>query len=397
MRALFTTRPTASHFHALVPLARAMERQGHEVAFASGHTFCPLIEEIGFRSFCSGYDRRGVSNFTVFPELRGLSPVEHGIFTEVEIFGKIQSHGMAADLLPILHSFEPAVVVRETFDYGSTVAAERVGIPHAVVEVGAYRTPLMLRHGLAERLDRVREAFGLPPDPNLVALARFLHISLAPPSYQDPSSPLPATAHMFRYAEFNASGPEALPAWVSRLSQQATVYVTLGNQFNRRTDVFVQVLEALRDEPINLIVAVGRDQDPSQFGAQPPNVCIERYIPQTEILPLCSAVVSHGGWSTVMGALTRGIPQVCLPLGADQHENARRCAGLGAGIVVDPEERAPDTIRAALRDVFSEPAYRRSARAIQAEVERLPDISAAVTLLERLAEERRPILRGDAV
>ena len=97
-----------------------------------------------------------------------------------------------------------------------------------------------------------------------------------------------------------------------------------------------------------------------------------------------------------MGALTRGIPQVCLPLGADQPENAQRCAALGAGLVIDPEERTPDTIRAALRAVLSDPAYRRSARAIQAEVERLPEISTAVPLLEHLAEERRPLLRGDA-
>jgi hypothetical protein len=34
------------------------------------------------------------------------------------------------------------------------------------------------------------------------------------------------------------------------------------------------------DEPVELVVTVGRTQDPGQCGAQPPHVHIERYIPQ---------------------------------------------------------------------------------------------------------------------
>ena len=44
--------------------------------------------------------------------------------------------------------------------------------------------------------------------------------------------------------------------------------------------LFQAILDGLRDEPVNLILTIGRDQDPDQFGRQPENVHIERYIPR---------------------------------------------------------------------------------------------------------------------
>ena len=60
--------------------------------------------------------------------------------------------------------------------------------------------------------------------------------------------------------------------------------MTLGTVFNTRRDLFATVIMALRDEPVNLIVTVGRDQDPAQFGPQPDSVHVERYIPHSELL-----------------------------------------------------------------------------------------------------------------
>jgi len=59
VRVLFTCLPLLGHFHPLVPLARALENAGHEVAFATGPTLCPLVVTTGFRAFPMGFDPQG--------------------------------------------------------------------------------------------------------------------------------------------------------------------------------------------------------------------------------------------------------------------------------------------------------------------------------------------------
>lgn len=57
----------------------------------------------------------------------------------------------------------------------------------------------------------------------------------------------------------------------------------------------------------------------------------------TELLRGVEVVVKSGGASTVLATLSRGIPMVVLPQGADQFINAERAASTGSAAVVhDP-------------------------------------------------------------
>ncbi|MGH2351831.1 MAG: glycosyltransferase [Chloroflexota bacterium] len=140
---------------------------------------------------------------------------------------------------------------------------------------------------------------------------------------------------------------------------------------------------------MNLILTVGRNQDPAQFGPQPAHVRIERYVPQTLLLPHCDLVLTHGGSGTVMAALIHGLPLVTVPISADQPENAARCAALGVGRVAAAADATAETIRHAVRTVLADPAYRRNAERLGDEISRLPGPDQAVPLLEQLAGERR--------
>jgi UDP:flavonoid glycosyltransferase YjiC (YdhE family) len=109
------------------------------------------------------------------------------------------------------------------------------------------------------------------------------------------------------------------------------VCATLGRGFNGRTpELFHAILESLRDEPVNLILTVGRDEDPDGFESQPENVYIERYVSQSLLLSSCGLVITDAGFSTVMAALSPGLPMLAIPIGADQPINAQRCAALGS-------------------------------------------------------------------
>jgi MGT family glycosyltransferase len=154
------------------------------------------------------------------------------------------------------------------------------------------------------------------------------------------------------------------------------------------------VLAGLRELPLNVIATVGREFDPAEFGPQPDNIQIERYIPQSLLLPHCAAVISHGGSGSVIGALAHGLPMVLLPMGADQPHNAARCAALGVARRLDAIEATPETICVAVTAVLAEPGYRQAAERLQAEIAALPEPPYAVRLLERLTAEQQPLYRG---
>jgi MGT family glycosyltransferase len=176
------------------------------------------------------------------------------------------------------------------------------------------------------------------------------------------------------------------------LPDRPTVYATLGTAYNRTPGLFAAILEGMRDEPVNLIVALGPNLDPADYGSQPSHIHIVRYIPQSLILPQADLVIAHGGFGTVMTALASGLPLVLIPIAADMPENARRCAAMGLGQVINSHERTPGAIREAVRMVLNSPTYRQNAERIQAEMRALPEPSDAVLLLERLAADKKPIL-----
>jgi UDP:flavonoid glycosyltransferase YjiC (YdhE family) len=80
-------------------------------------------------------------------------------------------------------------------------------------------------------------------------------------------------------------------------------------------------------------------------------------------------------------------------MGADQPFNAARCESLGVARVLDATFCTPLDVRDAVAAVLAEPSYRDCARRLRDEARTLPGATYAVALLERLATERRPILR----
>src|SRR5215207_6417135 len=111
-----------------------------------------------------------------------------------------------------------------------------------------------------------------------------------------------------------------------------------------------------------------------------------RRLASSGFLPHCAVVVTHGGYGSVMACLDAGVPMVVIPLaGGDQAGNAERCAALGVARVVPADQRTPEVIRAAVRDVLGDPRYSENASRLQEQIHALPGPEHAVGLLERLA------------
>jgi UDP:flavonoid glycosyltransferase YjiC (YdhE family) len=306
-------------------------------------------------------------------------------------FAGVAGRERATAILERCADWHPDLIVCDETDFGSMVAAERLGLAYATVLVIAAGS--FVRHELiTEPLNELRAAHGLPPDLELEMLSRYLVVSPFPPSFRDPTFPLPATAHTIRPLLIESTGADMAP-WITDLGNRPTVYATLGTVFNVESgDLFARMIAGLRDLPVNVVVTVGRHIDPEEFGPQPANVRVEHYIPQSELLPRCDVVVSHGGSGSVIGALAHGLPSVVIPMGGDQPHNGARCEALGVGRVLDAMDATPEDIRDAVSAVLANPAYRRAAERIRDEIGELLGTEHALALLERLTAEKRPLL-----
>jgi UDP:flavonoid glycosyltransferase YjiC (YdhE family) len=396
MRALFTVQPAIGHLHPLVPVAQALQDAGHEVAFCSSARFRPEVEAFGFEHHDAGIDwvASDRTTWTPFPP---MPPPPDPAFPKfvVEVFADITTRAMVPDLLAIAEAWRPDLIVREVMEWSGSIVAELLDLPHASVGGNAYSgvdSPAVEyfpgnRRFAAEPYARHRAAFGLPPDPELRKPFEYLHMCFMPPRWDRPGLPAPANTHYLRHTNVARPG-DAQPAWPDELPDRPTVYAALGTIAHAMPGVFETILEGLREEDVDLILAVG--QDPSAFGPQPPNVRIERHVPQTRVLPQCDVFITHGGFNSVKEALSFGIPLVVAPIMSDEPYSAERCVALGVGRAVGPAERTPDAIRDAVRSLLADPGYRARAAELQAEMLALPGPERVVELLSGLALDRVP-------
>src|SRR5215467_1536834 len=399
MRVLFTTLPGAGAFHPLVPLAQSLQESGHEVAFATSQSYCSTVQNAGFHCSPAGYDWHLGNREALYAQVKGLQVDRKAPFSPLaDIFAAFLPQLMVPDLLALAQSWQPDVVVRDPMEFAGCIAAEVLGIPHTACGPlfsfwdGAWHGP----PGEVGKpnLCALRRNYGLPSDPELTMLYRFLYLAFLTPTFPNPTVTRPATVHFLRPICFNQSDSYASPIWLARLPPRSTVHACLGTVFHRTPGVFAAIIAGLREEDINLVVAVGRDQDPAAFGPQPANVYIERYIPHSLLLPHCEAMVTHAGFSSVMAGLEQGLPMVAVPLAGDQPSNAQRCCELGVARVIGPDQRTPEAFRAAVRDVLHNPGYRENAARLRQEIQLLPGPEKAVQLLEKLVREGRPIMNS---
>ncbi len=387
MRFLFTCAPLTGHLHSMVPYALALLERGHEVAVGTGARLEAAVRRSGLAYVRAGLDVESHEAIPGWSEIQRRFPSDPSL-AQIHAFVEGLAPPMAADLDRIVERWNPRLIVRDPVELGGYLSAERAGIPHAAVAWGIY---ISVQHAARESLAALRVRQGLPPDPDLDSLDRFLVLSALPPSWPFPDCPVERVLRRYRLPPFDTSGGEALPAWVASLPDRPTVLVSLGTTFNREPETFRALLQALSRGDLNVVVTTGRSLDPADLGDLPGNARAERYIPQTLLLPRCDAIVFHAGFNSIHAALWHGLPMVLTPLGAgDQIWNAIRCAELGAGVVVEGRPPEPGAVRRAVRAVLDEPAFRARARALRAEMDALPGPSAAAEALERLARTREP-------
>lgn len=385
MRVLFTCVVGHGHFNPMVPLARAFEGVGHEVAFATDPGFVDHVRGVGFRAFPSGIDmpeamRRFVARM---PEFSQLQPWEGMRYVMPGLFGGVRVEPMLADLDLVLADWRPDLLIHDSAEMAGAIAAERAGIPHAEHAIGLLR-PRELRQLATDMLEPVCERIGVR-NWGVGGINGELYLDFCPPGIQRAEIADVEHAQPLRPIGLDEAPGIPMPPWLDDLPANPTVYVTLGTVFNEDAALFGVILDGIQDEDLNVIVTIGPRGDPAALGPRPDNVHIEPFIPQSRLLPYCSVFINHGGSGALIGATQAGVPVLAIPQGADQFFNAEVIAERGVGLRLMPDEVNPDKVRDATRALLEDRSYGLTVRALRPGIDQMPTPAEVVPILEHLA------------
>ncbi|KPI15579.1 UDP-glucuronosyl/UDP-glucosyltransferase [Actinobacteria bacterium OK074] len=377
MRTVMTCLPYYSHLAPLLPVAAALRRAGHTVAVATAPA--PAMADQLARS---GIEHLPLPNVRTLEQLLtdpefasspGMpdspeeDPVElarararPGRLTRARA-GSLAGT-FARDLLDATRAWHPDLIVRECNELGGYLAAERLGLPRAVLDISplaALNLPFV-----RDSLNGQRVELGLDPvdDPwhpvrgtlaGLIPRAWYPSSLPAPParSYRPPGTAAAVLDRAF------ADLPGDRPLVLAGLGTVAAAVVPETGQ------LLTAIVTALGELPCTAVVAVGADAADWQ-GPRPANVRLVPFVPLAQLLCGAELFVSHGGFGGVQLALLAATPMVNLPMFGDHPANSHRVTELGLGVHVEPPDASATAVAEACERVLADRSYRYRAAAM---------------------------------
>jgi hypothetical protein len=381
LRILFATTRGAGHFNPLVPFIDAALREGHEVLVAGPLVLGETVERAGYSFWPCEAPPEHLLGPTWGRVQAAATPEESDAIVIREIFGRLNVQAALPRMREACDEWRPDLVLREGAEFASAIAAEAAAIPHARVGIALASSERHLmnlaRPSVEEQASGIAEAILGSP-----------YLTTWPASVEDPEDPGPPNTRRFRDPAADTP-PGRLGDWWPG-DDRPLVYLSFGSVTGglpMAPALYGAALEAA-EVPARVLVTVGNELDLDALGAAPPNVQLTRWVPQVDAFAAARLVVCHGGSGTTLGALAAGLPLVIVPLFADQPQNARRVAEVGAGLMVQPlfdgpskalpSSIDPGMLREAILAALREDALARSAQAIAEEMRGLPPVDDAL-------------------
>ena len=413
MRFLFCSLDSLGTLFPSMGLALALEKRGHDVAFVTSLARADVLAACGLRRI----EREAAADGPSFLVRRWAEKVE------IALQVKHIEHALSV--------FPADVLVGQQLTFGPLIAAERRAIPLAMIGYASYLWPSRSEKAAAachraetgegeggadagaERRDRLewryrdmlghlnraRALFRRPPldlPCEASPMLGDLFLLRAIPSLEKDWLDLPAQVHLVGDCLWEPEGPAdaALQGWLERAEQSGKPLLYLHHgQFFGDPMFLAALVEAARTLDLWVAASVGRIGEP--IGVLPERFFVRDHLPQQAVLPRAAAVVASGHSTVALGALLAGLPSLLVCSGGEQPEIGFRWREAGVSRILRPEEATPASLRAGIEEVLSDRQMRRRAQAEQRNLREWPR-RAAVDLLERLARERRPVLREDA-
>lgn len=145
---------------------------------------------------------------------------------------------------------------------------------------------------------------------------------------------------------------------------------------------FELLAQAAQEANIRAIIQVPEHQSPQR---ESENIMVVGKLPHAQVMPLCKAVVHHGGAGTLHATLASGVPSVVVPHAYDQlfwaDVVARKGFGINAG--VRKNLKAAELAKA-IRSVFCNPQLAQNCTSAAAIMSHESGIKTAIQHLEKL-------------
>lgn len=118
------------------------------------------------------------------------------------------------------------------------------------------------------------------------------------------------------------------------------------------------------------------------------DVQITDWAPHAALFPRCKAIVHHGGAGSSAEALIAGRPQMVVPVGTDQPDNARRLERLGVAVSIPAKRYTVQRATQSLAKLLEGDKLANKAAKLSSEASSEPGEAVAATLLLQLAQVR---------
>jgi glycosyltransferase (activator-dependent family) len=418
-----------------VPLAWALQAAGHEVCVASrpaladpttaaGLAAASLVDEndlprsVGAANPASEESRQAWSRIT---EAMAIDPVDDPVAPHIWRLHRDYVAPALLDLQPadahadrpqpildalvrFCRSWKPDLVLWDPTMPASAVAARTVGAAHARLlwgldhvgwSVERYaRRKEVLGEALADGDTVVAAVHAMAARYGLAFDDELLHgqwtVDPMPAGMR-----LPTGRHTVPMSWIPYTGSGVLPEWLHERTSRPRVALTLGasmRAFSKDSEPLIaNLLEALGEMDIDVVATL----DASQLAGVvrvPDNVRTIDYLPLSQLLPTCSAVIHHGGYGTMCAAAAAAVPQIVAMDGDAVMEgpiSAHYLTERGVGLLLRHEECSVDDIRKMVTRVLEEPSFRQGSQALRRDLLASPSPADVVPVLERLVAEYR--------
>jgi Erythromycin biosynthesis protein CIII-like, C-terminal domain/Erythromycin biosynthesis protein CIII-like, N-terminal domain len=361
------------HIYPLLGFADVLLAAGHHVIILTGSNLVPWLTDLGYTAGAVG-ESIGWGAAQVqsrYPELTTSLPAEQAWRFDAELFADALPRAMAPALVTAFESRRPDLVLYESTNLGAALAAAELSIQAVCLDLWAVGRWHVKSVELEQRVRAVwaeRSALPLTLDP----LLGRAHLDPAPASLRIPAA---AEGDSIRLPTRQIAWGDprtSLTPWLTSHHSRPTVYLTLGTVGWGTVDLIRDALAGLTELQVDVLMAIGSYFDPNQLGPLPDSVRVERFVRQDLVLPQVDLAVHHGGSGTLLAAAAEGVPQLVMPLGADQFQNADALAGSGAGLALPQGSVTAAAVRDGVRQLMDDPSHREAANRIRGEILALP-------------------------
>jgi UDP:flavonoid glycosyltransferase YjiC (YdhE family) len=372
MRVLFSSVAGYGHVFPLLPLAQAFRDRGDAVAVVTSPSYARHVEAAGLQLLPAGLDEDELNARFAPAKAKSLTlPIpERRRFVFSQRFALLEAPARIDGLRTHAQAFRPDLIVHESAELAAPVVAAELGLPSVQHTFGRMVSWHAI-DGAAIAVIPLWERAGVELEPH-AGMFRGPLVDICPPSLGSERPPDGTSVFPLRPVDAAVS---------EHTGERPLIYVTLGTVVTSARTLDI-LLAALADLDADVLLTTGWQNDPADLATIPANASVERFVPQSEVLPRCSLIVTHAGSGSTLGALAHGVPMLAVPHAADQFENADASVAAGAARVVMPDELSERAVREAALALLEDSSYRSAAREVAVEIAAMPS---AADVAARLA------------